>query len=73
MIMNNNLYKACLLALLGLGGLTACQDTMNELRDESVVKEKQNQSNLDRYIEQEFTKPYNIPSALRAAYGKRLR
>ena len=47
MIMNNNLYKACLLALLALGGLTACRDTMNELRDGSVVKEKQNQSDLD--------------------------
>ena len=60
MIMNNNLYKDCLLALLAFGGLTACRDTMNELRDGSVVKEKQNQSDLDHYIEQEFTKPYNI-------------
>ena len=58
--MDKNLYKVGLLTLLSLGSLSACRDTINELRDGSVVKEKQNQSNLDHYIEQEFTKPYNI-------------
>jgi len=62
--MDKNLYKACLLMLLALGSLSACRDTMNELKDESVVKEKQNYSDLDRYIEQElesFEEEYSIP------------
>lgn len=45
---------------LGLGLFASCRQVDDELSSTSVLRSSSRQTDLDRYIEQEITKPYNI-------------
>lgn len=58
--MKRYIYRASLLILLSWGVVSSCKDSANELHSDSVLRASNNRTALDKYIEQEVTKPYNI-------------
>nr|WP_311451410.1 putative zinc-binding metallopeptidase [uncultured Porphyromonas sp.] len=53
------LRQLSLIALASLA-LSACKGADSDLSKESVVRTPEHQSELDKYIEEQFSRPYNI-------------